>query len=245
MYTTFEIKNHVGYITLNRPEVLNALNRQLKREFLSLLCDIEKDQNLRVIVLTGRGRAFCAGSDINDLRSIPSAEAEELMRTTRKLCGQLEQLPQPTIAAVNGYALGGGCGLVLAADIKVASETAMLGFPEIKLGWNAPFGMAHFARVVGITKARELFLTGRMIDAHEALQIGLVNFVTQPGELMETVEKLALQVAEYPPTAVRAIKKIFTRTHKAGYDEEEEMREFVRCFEAEDAQKAIRKFLDK
>lgn len=238
-------KSSIGYITLNRPKSLNALNRQLKAELNDVLDEIVLNDNIRVVIITGEGRAFCAGSDIKELYQVESSEAEELMRGTKNLCHKVEQLPKITIAAVNGYALGGGFALALACDLKIASETAMFGFPEIKLGWNAPFGMAKFTRAVGIAKAKELFLTGRLIDAHETQRLGLVNQVIPPDDVLASAEKLAEQIAENPPTALQMIKKILNNADESSSSEENEMQAFITCFKTEDAQKGIKAFVEK
>jgi len=245
MLIKFSIKASIGYITLNRPASLNALNRQLKSELNNVLDDIVLNDNIRVVIITGEGRAFCAGSDIKELYQVEPSEAEILMRETKNLCRRIEEFPKITIAAINGYALGGGFALALASDLTVASETAMLGFPEIRLGWNAPFGMAKFMRAVGIAKAKELFLTGRLIDAHEAQQLGLVNQVVAPNDVMESAEKLARQIVENPPTALQMIKKILNHADKSLPDEENEMQAFMTCFATEEAQKAIKAFVEK
>jgi len=245
MLIKFSIKASIGYITLNRPASLNALNGQLKFELNNVLDDIVPNDNIRVVIITGEGRAFCAGSDIKELYQVEPSEAEKLMRETKNLCRRIEEFPKMTIAAINGYALGGGFALALASDLTVASETAMFGFPEIKLGWNAPFGMAKFMRAVGIAKAKELFLTGRLIDAHEAQQLGLVNQVVSPDDVMESAEKLARQIVENPPTALQMIKKILNSADKSLPDEENEMQAFTTCFTTEEAQKAIKAFVEK
>ncbi|HIE30576.1 TPA: enoyl-CoA hydratase/isomerase family protein [Candidatus Poribacteria bacterium] len=245
MLIKFSIKSPIGYITLNRPESLNALNRQLKAELNNALDEIVLNDNIRVVIITGEGRAFCAGSDIKELYQAEPPEAEELMRETKNLCCKVEQIPKITIAAINGYALGGGFGLALASDLKVASETAMLGFPEIRLGWNAPFGMAKFARAVGIAKAKELFLTGRLIDAHEAQQLGLVNQVVSSDGVMEAAGKLAVQIVENSPTASQMIKKILNSADKSLPDEENEMRAFINCFATGEARQSIKEFVEK
>ena len=245
MIIKFSIKASIGYITLNRPASLNALNSQLKFELNNVLDDIVLNDNIRVVIITGEGRAFCAGSDIKELYQVETSEAKKLMRETKNLCRRIEEFPKTTIAAINGYALGGGFALVLASDLTVASETAMLGFPEIKLGWNAPFGMAKFMRAVGISKAKELFLTGRLIGAHEAQQLGLVNQVVTSDDVMESAEKLARQIVENPPTALQMIKKILNHADKSLPDEENEMQAFTTCFATEEAQKAIKDFVEK
>jgi len=245
MLIEYSIKTSTACITLNRPESLNALNRQLKTELNDVLDKIILNDNIRVVIITGEGRAFSAGSDIKELYQVESSEAEELMRETKNLCRKVEQLSKITIAAVNGYALGGGFALALACDLKIASETATLGFPEIKLGWNAPFGMAKFVRAVGIAKAKELFLTGRLIDAREAQQLGLVNQVVLPDDVLASAEKLAEQISGNPPTALRMIKKILNDVDESSSDEESEMPAFVTCFKTEDAQKGIKAFVKK
>jgi enoyl-CoA hydratase len=245
MLIKFSLKASIGYIILNRPEALNALNRHLKAELNRVLDESVLNDNIHAVVITGEGRAFCAGSDIKELYQVKANEAEALMRETKNLCHKFEQIPKLTIAAINGYALGGGFALALASDLKVASETAMLGFPEIKLGWNAPFGMAKFARAVGIAKAKELFLSGRLIDAHEAQQLGLVNQVVSPDDVMATAGELARQIVANSSTALQLVKKILNDADKPLPDEEAEMRAFIDCFTTAEAQRGIKEFVDK
>ena len=247
MLIEFEAKDGIGYITLNRPEALNALNHELQGDLEGILEKVAADENVRVVIITGRGKAFCAGSDIKDLDGVTVSEADRIVRREARICGRIEQLPQPAIAAVNGYALGGGCALALSHDIVIASEAATFGFPEVKLGWNPPYHMAQLLGAVGKVVAKELLLTGRMVGASEALKIGLVSRVVQPGELMSAAESIAREIAGNPPEAVWAIKEIINNedsfSYPAGVDYE--TRAFDVCFNAEEAKEKIKAFLER
>lgn len=208
---------------------------------------VSTEVNVSVVLVTGRGNGFCAGSDIKDLYEVPVSEADRIVRREARICQSIEGLPQPTIAAVNGYALGGGCALALSHDIVIASETAALGFPEVKLGWNPPYHMAQLLGAVGKAVAMDLLLTGRLIDADEALRMGLISRIVSPDELMPTAESIASEITSNPPEAVRAIKEILNNeddfSYPAGVDYE--TRAFDLCFDTEEAREKIRNFVEK
>src|SRR5215212_3990493 len=188
----------VSVVTVNRPEVLNALNTALLEELLATLTDLGADETCGVIVLTGAGdRSFIAGADIKEMDGKTPLEARAYSELGQEIAHMLEVMRKPTIAAVNGYALGGGCELALACDVRLASENARFGQPEINLGiipgWG---GTQRLARATNICYAKELILTGRMIDSAEALERGLVQHVHPPGDLMPKAMELAHLMAE-------------------------------------------------
>jgi enoyl-CoA hydratase len=218
MYNTliYEKKDNIGVLTVNRPDKLNALSNELTEELQHLLDEIEKDVDLRVVVITGAGdKAFVAGADINELVERDALKGRDVSRFRQALFARIENLPVPVIAAVNGYALGGGLELALACNIRIASEKAKFGAPEVKLGIiPGDGGTQRLPRLVGLGRAMELVLTGDFIDAQEAHRIGLVNRVVSPDELMESVMTLAKKIASRPPLAVKYAKEAVNRSQE-------------------------------
>jgi enoyl-CoA hydratase len=203
----------VAILTINRPKVLNALNTQTLGELRSALQDLDLDASVRAIMLTGAGeKSFIAGADINELAvQSPTAGREHAIAGQRVL-DQLEQMGKPVVAAINGYALGGGCELAMACTIRLASDTARLGQPEINLGLIPGYaGTQRLARIVGRGRALELLLTGDQIDAREAHRLGLVNRVVPAADLMSEARTLASTLAAKPPIAVRYILDVVHR----------------------------------
>lgn len=206
-------ENMVALVTVDRPERLNALNTQSLQELLESFERLARDSSVRAIIVTGAGdRAFIAGADIAEMKDKGPSEALAFARLGQAVCSAIEAAPQPVIAAINGYALGGGCEIALACDIRLASETAVLGQPEVTLGvppgWG---GTQRLPRVIGPGLARELIYTGRRVGAQEALRIGLVNAVYPPGELLERARALAADIARNAPVAVRLSKEAIRR----------------------------------
>src|ERR1022692_2614843 len=189
----YEVRDSIAYITFNRPKVLNALNRQTDQELSVALGAARLDPSVRVLILTGAGeKAFVAGADINELAVQTPVNGKEFSMLGQSVLQRLETLGKPSIAAINGFALGGGCELALACTIRLASKTAKLGQPEVKLGIITGYGASQrLARLCGKGVAHELCLTGEMISADEALRIGLVNHVHEPAELMPAAEAMA------------------------------------------------------
>ena len=207
-----EKKNGIGTITINRPQVLNALNKETLKELAQAFDDLENDSTVSVAVITGRDKAFIAGADIKQMKDMQMLEAREFGMLGHVLMRRIEQSRMPFIAAVNGYALGGGCELMMACDIILASSAAKIGQPEINLGIHPGFGgTQRLPRLVGSTKAKELLFTGDSIDAAEALRIGLVDRVVEPDKLMEETEKLALKLTTKSPVQLRFIKELVYR----------------------------------
>src|SRR6266702_90808 len=201
----FEKKDHVGTVTFNRPKLLNALNRQTMDELDALLTEARNDKDLRVLILTGAGdKAFIAGADINELARLTPMSGPETSLHGQAVLHKLETLGKPSIAAINGFALGGGCELALACSIRLASRTAKFGQPEVKLGIIPGYGGSQrLARLCGKGVAHELCLTGEMIPAEEAQRIGLVNHLYEPAELLPAAEAMAKKIIEKAPLAVK------------------------------------------
>ncbi len=205
----FEVRNNIATITMNRPEALNALNNDFFSDMELLLDNIREDNEIKILVITGEGKAFVAGADIAEMVSMDKSKAEKFSSRGQDVFHGLEKLKVPVIAAVNGYALGGGCELAMACDIRVASNKAKFGQPEVSLGLIPGFGgTQRLPRLVGLGNALNLLLTADQISADEALRIGLVQKVTEPEQLMDEVYKLAERILSKGPHSVSLIKKV-------------------------------------
>ena len=239
----------IAVVTFNRPKVLNAINRPLLEELLAVLDHVQKSHGVKVLVLTGAGdKAFIAGADISQFEKMTSKEATEFARFGQKVFTRLEELPQPTIAAVNGYALGGGCELALSCDFIYAGENAQFGQPEVNLGilpgWG---GTQRLSRLVGKSMAKELIFTGKLIYAHEAQRIGIVNKVCHDVSLLDDVLKTAKLIVSKGPVAVAQAKRVIEDGyHKELTDALElEAEAFAKTFDTEDQKEGARAFLAK
>jgi enoyl-CoA hydratase len=201
----YEKKDGIGWITFNRPKVLNALNRQTVEELRNALVDARDDASVRVLILTGSGeKAFVAGADIGELAQQTPVNGKEFSLFGQGVFHLLETMGKPSICAINGFALGGGCELALTCTIRIASRTARLGQPEVKLGILPGYGGSQrLARLCGKGVAHELCLTGEMIPADEALRIGLVNHIYEPAELLPAAEAMARKIIANGPLAVK------------------------------------------
>lgn len=205
----FEVEKKIATITMNRPEALNALNNDFFSDMELLLNNIRDDKEIRILIITGEGKAFVAGADIAEMVSMDKAKAEKFSLRGQNVFLGLEKLNAPVIAAVNGYALGGGCELAMACDIRVASSKAKFGQPEVSLGLIPGFGgTQRLPRLVGLGNALNLLLTADQVSADEALRIGLVQKVTEPEQLMDEVYKLAERILSKGPDSVSLIKKV-------------------------------------
>ena len=247
-FVTLEQKGNIGLITMNRPEALNALNDQVIRELDAVLDEVEAREDIYVAVLTGAGRSFVAGADIGQMSELTAAQAKAFGALGNRVFLKLEQLTKPTIAAVNGFALGGGCELAMACDIRLASEKAKFGQPETGLGITPGFGgTQRLPRIVGSARAMELILTARNISAAEALEMGLVSHVYPPEELMDKAMELAQAIAANAQVAVRqskaAIRRGLQTDMATGVAYESEA--FALCFATEDQKDAMKAFLNK
>jgi enoyl-CoA hydratase len=208
-HTIFEIENGIATVTFNRPKAMNALNAALITEFSGVLDGIGQDESIRVLILTGAGdKAFVAGADINELAEFDPLKGKHFSTLGQTAIGKLQNLSIPVIAAVNGYALGGGSEIALACDFIYASENAMFGLPEITLGLIPGFGgTQRLPRLVGLNMAKELIFTGRMMTATEAEKIGMVNRVLPSEALMAAVKKTAAAIAKKGKVSLRAAKQ--------------------------------------
>src|SRR5271169_3173465 len=245
----FEVKNQIAWITFNRPKVLNALNFKTLDEFGHCLEEVRRDDSVRVLILTGAGdKAFVAGADIQELaRQVPLEGKETALRGQRTF-HLLETLGKPSIAAINGFALGGGCELALCCTMRIASRTAKVGQPEVKLGILPGYGGSQrLPRLCGKGIAHELILTGEMIGAEEALRIGLVNRVTEPAELLPTAESIARKIIANAPLAVKfameAVERGMEMPQEEGLFLEATL--FSLCCATEDMREGTRAFLEK
>ena len=202
-----ERDNAVCVVTINRPKVLNALNRQTINELSQVMSDLQQDRDVRAVVVTGAGeKAFVAGADINELAVLSPAEGQLHARRGQAVFDAIEQLGKPVVAAINGFALGGGCELAMACTIRIAAESARLGQPEINLGIIPGYaGSQRLTRLVGKGRALEILLSGDMVPAVRAFEIGLVNRVVPAAELMAEAKKVASSLAAKAPLAIRYI----------------------------------------
>ncbi len=245
----YEKKDQIGYVAFNRPKVLNALNRKTMEELGDLLAHARDDAEVRALILTGAGeKAFIAGADINELAQHTPVDGKEFSLFGQGVFHMLETMGKPSIAAINGYALGGGCELALACTIRLASKTAKLGQPEVKLGIIPGYGGSQrLARLCGKGVAHELVLTGEMISADEALRIGLVNRVVEPAELIPAAEALAKKIIANAPLAVKFAMEAVE--HGMEMPQEEglflEATLFGLCCATEDMREGTRAFLEK
>ena len=213
-----EVSDGIAWLRLNRPQALNALNRELTSAIEGALDDLAAREDVTVLVVSGRGRAFCSGNDIAEMASITPAEAEALASCQAALMDRFSRLPQVTIAAIDGYALGGGLMLAVAQDLRIASDRARLGLPEVTLGFNPAYGIARLLDVLGGGHGRDLLLTGRTIHASEALKLGLVNRVVAAATLESSTAAWAAEIARSPRAGLTATKEIIraTRTGTPG-----------------------------
>jgi enoyl-CoA hydratase len=198
----------VACVTLNRPDALNALNRAMADGLESALDRVAAMADARILLVEGRGRAFCAGNDIAEMEDLTSADAEAISRRWAVLMDRFATLPQVTIAAIDGHALGGGLMLAVAQDLRIASDRARFGLPEVTLGFNPSYGIARFLDVAGGNHGRDLLLTGRSVHATEALRMGLVNRVVAAPTLAETARTWATEIARSPREGLAATKAI-------------------------------------
>ncbi len=203
-----EARDGVAWLYLNRPHALNALNRSLTTALDQALDELAAREDVRVLVVSGRGRAFCAGNDIAEMATLSGDEAMALAASQAALMERFGRLPHVTIAAVDGFALGGGCMLAVAQDLRIASDRARFGLPEVTLGFNPAYGIARLLDVVGGGVARDLLLTGRTVRAQEALRLGLVNRVVAAATLAETAATWAKEIAQAPREGLAATKQI-------------------------------------
>jgi enoyl-CoA hydratase len=243
-----ERRGRVAVITINRPAKLNALNIQTRSEGAAALEELREDESVRVVVITGAGeKAFVAGADIAEFEGRTAVSQRDVM-TARSLFTAVDTFPKPVIAMINGFCLGGGCELALSCDIRIASETARFGQPEINLGIiPGGGGTQRLTRLVGEGKAMELILTGDMIDAQHAYNLGLVNLVVPAADLETKTMEMANRIAEKSPVALRMAKEAVKTAARANLDEglRREIDLFALTFSSEDKNEGVSAFLEK
>lgn len=247
-FVDYAVDGQVGVITINRPKALNALNADVLNDLEAVIDAVDLDA-IRCLILTGAGdKSFVAGADIAAMSTMSIAEAEAFSKLGNDLFRKLETFPIPVIAAVNGFALGGGCEISMSCDIRICSENALFGQPEVGLGITPGFGgTQRLARIVGPGMAKQLIYTGRNIKAKEALRIGLVNAVYDADELMGAAMKMAKGIAKQAPIAIRQSKKAINEGLELGMDDAValEAKLFGECFETEDQRYGMAFFLDR
>lgn len=247
-YIQLEQEGYIGILTVNRPKALNALNSEVLSELVSVLDNLDTDA-IRVLIITGAGdKSFVAGADIAEMSTLSKEEGEAFGRLGNRAFRKVEVLPIPVIAAVNGFALGGGNELAMSCDIRICSENAVFGQPETGLGITPGFGgTQRLARLVSPGMAKQLIYTAKNIKASEALRIGLVNAVYPPEDLLPAAKKMAAQIADNAPIAVRACKKAINEGLEKGMDDAIalEVKLFGGCFETEDQVGGMKAFLNK
>jgi enoyl-CoA hydratase/carnithine racemase len=248
-FITYEKSEGVATITLNRPEALNAFSKEVVEQVLRALEDVKTDENMRVVVLTGAGeKAFSAGADIKAMAGMTALKARELSLMGESLCLALENLDKPVIAAINGYALGGGLEVAMACDIRIASENARMGQTEVNIGlipgWG---GTQRLTRLVGMTKAKELVFSGKMFDARTAEEFGIVNIVAPADKFKETVRQFALELASKPPVALKVAKALINKGSNMSLDSalELEREGFGVVASSEDFKEGVSAFTEK
>src|SRR5713226_1931669 len=245
----YEKKDGISYVTFNRPKVLNALNRKTVEELHHALLDARDDAAVRVVILTGAGeKSFVAGADIGELAQQTPVNGKEFSLYGQSVFHLLETMGKPSICVINGFSQGGGCELALSCTIRIASKTAKLGQPDVKLGILAGYGGSQrLARLCGKGVAHELCLTGEMISADEALRIGLVNHVHEPAELLPAAEALAKKIIANAPLAVKFTMEAIERGVEVPLEEGQflEATLFGICAATEDMREGTRAFLEK
>jgi len=236
-------------VKINRPEKLNAMNMDAAKELTEVFENLGKDDSIKVIILTGEGdKAFSAGADIEYMSKISADESEEYAKLGQLVTGTVENVKQPTIAAINGFALGGGCELAMSCDIRIAANSAKMGQPEVTIGippgWG---GTQRLMRIVGIAKAKEMVFTGKMIKAEEAREIGLVNQVVELSTLMDETMKMAKTIAGNSSIAVRMSKAAMNKGRNADLDTGLgiELLAWRNCFTHPDREERMTSFVNK
>jgi enoyl-CoA hydratase len=239
----------IGTVTINRPQSLNALNEEVYKELYELFEEIEGDRDVRVIILTGSGnKAFVAGADIADLASRNTIDIRSLVARGRKACDRIDSLSKPVIAAINGFVLGGGCELAMCCDLRIASENAKFGQPEINLGIiPGAGGTQRLTRLIGMTRAKELIYTGDIIDAGTALNMGLINKVVPADRLMDEAKAIARKLLSKSSVALYLAKAAINGGANmdlaSGLDLEAQC--FTLCFATEDQKEGMAAFMQK
>ena len=248
MSVLYEVRDHIAIITLNKPETLNALDLGVLADLDKVISRAENEHDVYVLIITGAGRSFVAGADIMQMKDLDPNDAKSFGKYGSSVFSKIEAISKPVIAAVNGFALGGGCELAMACDIRLAGSKAKFGQPEVGLGVIPGFGgTQRLPRIVGLAKAKELIYTAQTIGAEEALRIGLVNQVVPDEELMDAAMEMAGKIAQNAQIAVRQSKIAINKGMQCDVltGMAIEMQAFALCFSTEDQKDAMTAFVDK
>jgi enoyl-CoA hydratase len=242
----FKIDNEIGTLTLNRPHKLNAFNTEVLLDLEALINEISKNNKLRVLIITGAGRAFCAGGDLlweKAIGELQSKDTKKVIANLQKLFLQIDQLPQPTIAAINGYAVGGGVELAMTCDIRIASKSAKFVHPETHLGVVAPLGgTQRLPRLIGIGKAKLMLYTGMEIDATTAYEWGLVDLITEDTALMTKAVEIAQQISIKPQKPIELTKKVINKIFHKDLIDKDELDYYVACSKTPENKERLKNF---
>jgi len=249
-FVLYDVKDAVAIITINRPDQYNALNMIVKKKLFEMIKKADEEPNVRVVILTGKGeKAFISGADVNDFVGRDSSTIIPVVESSRNISRYVESMSKPTIASVNGYALGGGCEIAMACDIRYASANARFGLPEINLGtMPGNGGTARLPRLVGLGIAKEMVLTGELISAEDAFRIGLVNKIFESVDaLREGVYELATKLASKPSVAVGLANQSLNKAWQISLDEhlKHELDAFCKTFDTQDITEGVSAFLEK
>lgn len=241
----FQVTDGIAWLTLRRPAVLNAINEEMANLFRTRVEELETRSDVRVVITRGEGRAFCAGSDLRELAPLSAEEAAKYELRFAAIFSSLDRLPQPTIAVLHGHVLGGGLGLAIYHDFRIASTTACLGMPEVELGWIPPWSVGRLAEIVGFSKARWLLMTCNSITGAEAATIGLVNEAVSENQLLARAEQLAKRLAAMPAEGLKQTKKMLNRMSPLRHFEWDvaASEAFRDCYSKPEAQKCIAEFV--
>ena len=244
-----EKEEHLAIVTINRPKALNALNSETLKDLDTVIEDLEKDSNIYAVILKGAGdKSFVAGADISEMKDLNEEQGKEFGILGNNVFLRLENLPKPVIAAISGFALGGGCELSMACDIRIASEKAKFGQPEAGLGITPGFGgTQRLARIVGAGRAKELIYTCDLIKADEAYRIGLVNKVVPVENLLNEAKAIAAKIIANAPIAVKCCKDAINRGTQVSIDKAViiEAEDFGKCFSSDDQKEGMSAFLER
>ena len=247
-YVMTSVDGPVGRLTINRPEALNALNAEVLRQLQAGIAGLAEDRDVRVIVLDGSERAFVAGADISEFVGATPADAMKIAARFKHVADALIDCPKPVIASINGYCLGGGLELALACDLRIASDTAKFGLPEIKLGiLPGGGGTVRLTKIAGSSVARMIAMTGRPIDANRAYALGLLISIHPSGELAKATQELAMHLAELPPFALAQLKSSLNAAIDASTESacQTEIKAFALCYSTRDQAEGAAAFLEK
>lgn len=248
-YIKYEFSGHIGIVTVSREKALNALNTQVMQELERVIDSVQADKDVYCLIITGAGdKSFVAGADVGEMKDMDVEQGAKFGADGNRVFRKIETLRMPVIAAVNGYALGGGLELALACDIRIASNNALFGFPETGLGITPGYGgTQRLPRLISVSAAKEMIFSGKKVVAAEACTLGIVSDVTEPGALMDTAKKLAAKIARQAPIAVANAKAAVNKGLDCDMDTalSIETQMFSQCFETQDQKNGMNVFVNK